>query len=217
MRADFLGELDEPAHALVLAVLRRRRWSKGETIYRQGELDDSLYLVERGRVAMQVGTATGHTATTAVFGPGDSFGHLALLSSRAPRTATALALQPTETGVLTRDAFNDIRERYPQIEVALLQLIAEHVSGLADQLTQAMFTPVERRLLARLVALAPAYAANHEIITVTLTQEELAAMVGTTRPTVNQILRAAEKDGLLRLARGRVELVDIPELRRRSC
>jgi CRP/FNR family cyclic AMP-dependent transcriptional regulator len=216
MRADFLTELDERDQEVVLAAMGHRRWAKGETLFRQGEPGDSLSLIERGRVAMQFVTPSGQNITTAVFGPGRSIGHIALLSGRAPRTLSAVAIQPTETAVLTRAGFNDLRRRYPRLEEVVLELMGEHITALALQLTQTMYAPVDQRLLKRLVAMAPAYSVDDGPTTVTLTQEELAVMVGTTRPTVNQILRAVEKDGLIRLGRGRIVLVDLAEIERRA-
>jgi CRP-like cAMP-binding protein len=49
-----------------------------------------------------------------------------------------------------------------------------------------------------------------------ITQDDLASMAGTTRPTVNRVLKAAEADGLVALARGRIEVLDAPQLTRRS-
>jgi CRP-like cAMP-binding protein len=49
-----------------------------------------------------------------------------------------------------------------------------------------------------------------------VTQDDLATMAGTTRQTVNRVLRQAQDNGLLRLARGSVEIADAPGLARRA-
>jgi CRP/FNR family transcriptional regulator, cyclic AMP receptor protein len=75
----------------------------------------------------------------------------------------------------------------------------------------------ERRVLRRVAELADVYAAgvNGEV-QIQLTQEELAGLAGTSRATVNAVLRDAQERGLLALGRGRVAVRDGDELTRRA-
>ena len=69
-------------------------------------------------------------------------------------------------------------------------------------------------MLRRLLAVAHQFGEGGTVVT--LTQDDLASMAGTTRPTANRVLKRAEADGLLRLSRGRIEILDADQLARRA-
>jgi CRP-like cAMP-binding protein len=77
---------DEVQRLLQLA--RRRTFKRGEVVFHRGDPADSMHLVSKGRFAVRVMTPLGEQATIAVRGPGDSFGELALVAEKAPRSAT---------------------------------------------------------------------------------------------------------------------------------
>jgi CRP-like cAMP-binding protein len=78
-----------------------------------------------------------------------------------------------------------------------------------------MFVPADIRVLRRLLEVAQRFGENDGTL-ITLTQDDLASMAGSTRSTANRVLKRAEADGLLRLARGRIEILDLDELARRA-
>jgi CRP/FNR family transcriptional regulator, cyclic AMP receptor protein len=81
----------------------------------------------------------------------------------------------------------------------------------------ALYLPVERRVLRRLVELARLYGGDGGgEARVPLTQEELAQLAGTSRATVNQVLREEEKRGTLELRRGATLVRDREALARRA-
>ena len=213
----------------VLAAAVTRRFSRGETLVQEGEPGESLHLVSSGRLAVRVSTPDGATATLTVISAGDSFGELALLGDHV-RTATVVALESSETLVLTRSAFDALRRSHPGVERALTQALARRVQELSAALLEALYEPVERRVMARLVDLARTYGAPtgplapsrpgappavRRPVVVPITQDDLAGMAGTTRPTTNQVLQRLADEGVLTLGRGRIELRDVAALRRR--
>ena len=219
----------------VLAAAVPKRFRRGETLVQEGEPGESLHLVSAGRLAVRVSTPDGATATLTVISAGDSFGELALLGDHV-RTATVVALEPSETLVLTRSAFDALRRSHPGVERALTQALARRVQELSAALLEALYEPVERRVMARLVDLARTYGAPAgpaalgrpgsppaaprpadvpRPVVVPITQDDLAGMAGTTRPTTNQVLQRLADEGVLTLGRGRIELRDVPALRRR--
>ena len=83
-----------------------------------------------------------------------------------------------------------------------------HVRRIDAQLMEALFVPVDRRVVRRLQSLADIYASvgQSDDIDVTLTQDDLASLAGTSRATVNRVLRQAEEAGALSLSRGRIRV-----------
>ena len=83
-----LRPLEEEDRRRVLAAASRHRYRRAEAIFREGDRGDSLHLLDKGHVAVQMTTPLGDVLTLAVLGPGEMFGELAVLSSQPFRTAT---------------------------------------------------------------------------------------------------------------------------------
>jgi CRP/FNR family transcriptional regulator, cyclic AMP receptor protein len=200
----------------VLGLARRRKFSRGEVVFHEGDPGDTLHLIDRGHVAVRVTTPLGDMATLRIIGPGEYFGELALVSP-APRSATITALEPTETLVLHRDQINRIRLEHPDVEQALLDLVVGEVRRLSAALLDAMYAPVPLRLARQLVGLARSYQADAQgRVVIPLTQDDLASLCGTTRPTINQLIGKLTDNKLLEVARGRVIVTDLPGLARKA-
>ena len=188
----------------VLAAARRRTFAKGEVVFHDGDPGDSLHLVAKGRFAVRVMTPVGDVATLGIRGPGDSFGEMALVDPESHRSATVQALEPAETRALAYSQLGHVR---PAVDRMLVALLAHHLRRNNQLLLDALYVPAERRVLRRLLELGSP---------VVLTQEELAQLAGTSRATVNRVLRDEEKRGVLRLDRGLITVLDVDALRRRA-
>ncbi|HEY2779024.1 MAG TPA: Crp/Fnr family transcriptional regulator [Gaiellaceae bacterium] len=199
----------------LLQFARRRRFSRNEVVFHRDDPGDSLHLVQRGRFAVRVMTPLGDTATIAVRGPGDSFGEMALVAEHPRRAATVAALEDAETMAVYREDFERVRSRHPTINEMLFRFLTNEVRTLNELLLEALYVPVKKRVRRRLVALAVLYPGVDGPL-VLLTQETLAELVGTSRATLNQVLRDEEKRGAIELSRGRIRIVDVADLARRA-
>jgi CRP-like cAMP-binding protein len=192
----------------LLALARRRRFARNEVIFHEGDPGDTLHLVAKGHIAVRVTTPLGDVATVRVLKAGDFFGELAIISP-GPRNATAVALDAVETRAVHRDQFDALRARDPAIDRVIIEALVTEVRRLAVQLVDALYIPVEKRIWRRVVDLAAIFAnSDRSAVSIPLTQEELAQVVGATRPTINRTLKEGEDAGVVRLARGRVEVLD---------
>jgi CRP/FNR family transcriptional regulator, cyclic AMP receptor protein len=195
----------------ILAAARRVRLSRGEILFHEGERGDSVYLVETGKVAVRISTSEGALVTVALLGPGSAVGELALLDDER-RTATVQAVEPVAVLRLYRRDFAELRRQHPSVTEFLVKSLAATVRRLDAQLVEAFHLPAEARVRRRLHALAEVYDKGARVIQVDLTQEELAQLAGTTRPTLNRVLREEERRGTLRLGRGRIVILDRAQL-----
>jgi CRP-like cAMP-binding protein len=206
-----LSSLSPADRERVINACRRRHFARGETLFHHGDPADGLHLLDRGRVAVRVLTPQGDQVILTVLGPGKVFGELALVDPKSRRTATITALEACETIVLHRAKFESLRTAYPQIDRFLVASLAAQVAWLSEHLLEMLFVPSQLRVIGRLLVLAEEFGDAP----ITMTQEELGLMSGTTRPTVNEVLRDLDRRGAVRLGRGRIEVLDIPGLRRR--
>jgi CRP-like cAMP-binding protein len=209
----FEGVPDEDVRA-VLALARRRTFRRGEVVFHRGDPADSVHLIAKGRFDVCIGTALGDVVALAIRAPGDTFGELALLTGEE-RTATVAAIEPGETLVVRAAELRRLAKRHPALDEALVRLLAEQVQRLSELLVEAYTVDAEMRVVRRLLELVPVYGGRPPV-TIPLRQEDLASLAGTSRATVNRVLRRAERDGLVELHRGRTLVLDPEALRRRT-
>src|SRR3974390_957496 len=193
----------------------RRRFGRGEVIFHEHELGATAHVIERGHVAVRVATELGGIATVSVLGPQEIFGEGALFSDDARRSATVVALEPVVTRWLDVEHFARIRAD-PRVQEFLMRAVTARLRSTTDHLLEALFVPVETRVLRRLVTLADEFARAEDRVVLPVNQEDIASMAGTTRPTANRVLRGAEESGLIELRRGRITIVDRATLTRRA-
>jgi CRP-like cAMP-binding protein len=212
MEFELLAGLADGDRRALLATAVRRRFARGEVVFHEGDLGDTFHLIAKGRIAVRVSTPDGDVATLTVLGAGAGFGEQAILDRESRRSATAVALEATETLTLTKAAFDDLRTRHADVANVLVAHLAQRVLALSDQLVEALYLSAEKRVLRRVLDLDELYGG----VAVPVTQEQIASMAGTARPTANRVLQAAADEGLVALTRGRIEVVDREGLVRRS-
>jgi len=198
------------------AGLRRRAYRRDEVIFHQGDPADTLHLIAAGHASARVTMPGGEFVVVGILGPGDAVGELALVGGPRPRGATVVALERCETLSLGRDEFERLRTAYPGVDRFLVELLARRVDKLNTYLTEVLFVPAERRVLRRLLELCELYPADGQGIVIPVTQETLASLAGTTRPTANQVLRRLVADGIVTVSRSQVVVVNHAGLRQRA-
>ena len=207
----FLEGLSQADIDHVLAVTRARRFDRGEALFLHGDRADAVYVIDRGRVAVRVVTLDGQTATLAVRGPGDIVGELALLSDETLRTATAVALEPTETMRIGRDDFAALQAGRPTVSDVLIRILATRLQQTSALLVEALLDPAPVRVCNRLAGLAELATERAGERAIDLSQEDLASLAGTTRALVNRVLQGERRAGRVRLARGRIIVLCEPD------
>lgn len=210
MSTDFelLRGLDGDERRQLLAACTPRRFRRRDIVCHEGDPGDCLHLITTGRLIVRVTTPLGHTATLSLLSAGDSFGELALLSPEARRTATVVAIEDADTLTLSRAQLARLRRDHPQIDRILTNTLAAQVRRLSAMVLEALYLPVDERVIRRLAQLARAYGGNAAVAEIRLTQDDLASMAGTTRATANKVLRELEDKRVLTLGRGTITVVD---------
>ena len=211
MEWPLLADLEPEDVRQLLAIARRRVFGKGDIVFHRDDPADSLHLIVRGRFAARVATPQGDSVLLEVLGPGQSFGELALLLPGATRSATVSALEDGETRSVYRDDFALLQRTHAGVKDVLLRLLAEQLRRASDRIVEAHFVDADTRVRRRLCELAETYDGG----IVPLTQEDLAAMAGTSRATVNRVVREETARGVVEHARGRVTVLDAHALRSR--
>jgi CRP-like cAMP-binding protein len=216
-RVQLFAGLDRATLERLAAGLRTRRFRRNEVLFHQGDPGDSLFIVTSGAVKILLPSEEGDEAILATVRAGAFFGELALLDG-APRSATAVALEPTETLVLPRDRFRLLIDTEPASRDALLAALATELRRLTDHVEELHFLDMTGRMAARLVRLARASGVAGPDGSIQLdgpyTQGDLASMIGATRQSVNKLLGQFVDDGLIRMDKDAIVIVDLAGLER---
>jgi CRP/FNR family transcriptional regulator, cyclic AMP receptor protein len=218
-RVQLFAGLDRASLERLATGLRTRRFRRNEVLFHQGDPGDALFIVTSGAVKILLPSEEGDEAILATVRPGAFFGELALLDG-APRSATAVAMEPTETLVLPRDRFRTLIDTEPATRDALLAALAGELRRLTDHVEELHFLDMTGRMAARLLRLARGAGAPGPDGSVRLdgsyTQGDLASMIGATRQSVNKLLGQFVDEGLIRVDPDAIVIIDLPGLERTS-
>ena len=200
--------LDETQLQKVSKLLKERRYRKGEIIFHQDDPGGYLYIIGVGRVRIYVAGPDGREVTLRIFGPDSNFGELSMLDGES-RSASAAALDDVTTYVLYREDFlNLLRENFALVQ-HILVILAERVRYTTNYSEQLAFLSAPGRVAALLVRLAGAEAAAVQApIRLELSQQELADFANTTREWVNRALHDFAAEGLVRVERRAVVILN---------
>jgi len=201
----------------IARVARRHRYERDDVIFYQDDPGDTFYVILNGQVKVSVSSPEGQEAILVMLDTGDSFGEFALLDEQ-PRSATIQATRPTEVLALRKEEFHRIIRQWPEIALGLLRVMTKRLRD-TDQLVQdAAFLDVAERLAKKLLSLVE----QHGRITprgieldIQLTQQDLAAMIGATRESVNKQLGAFRDRGIVAVDRQRITILKPDALRAR--
>jgi len=179
----------------------------GEILFQKGDRGDALFGIRRGQIRIETGSPDGGRLTMNVLGAGDLFGEIAVLDGQ-PRTADALAAEPSELFVVRRNDFLTYLESEPQVTVKLIELLCQRIRWASDRFEESILLPLQVRLARRLCALAADFGSE-----VCISQEQLGIYVGAARESVNRQLQQWRRQGILELHRGRILLLNANRLR----
>jgi|GEM_PF-51841 len=205
-------QLDAQALALLQNMIRVRRYRARRIVYNQGDASDALFVVVSGYVKSgRLGTI-GRVQLTTVCGPGEIVGEMSLLDG-GRRGSTVTVLEDAELLVISREVMSRLLESSPMLARTLLQLTARRFRSLTDRFDSVSSMAVSERLAGALYALAKKYgragAANEVAIPIRLSQQDLGSLIGTSRETVNKMLRSWADRRLIRQDAGRVIICNL--------
>lgn len=201
--------------AALSALVRRRCWTAGAMIFQRGDAGDHLLAIRRGRVRLSLSSPQGREVVLRAVGAGEILGEMALIDG-LPRSADAHALQDTDCLVLSRSAYCAVAERHPDVSLAMAQYLCSLLRSTNYQLESIAIYDLQARLARFFLFLLeqkhgadipPAPELRHG-----LNQSDLSAILGASRPKVNQALQALTTLGTIR-REGAALVCDVPMLR----
>jgi CRP-like cAMP-binding protein len=197
----------------LLSHARVVRYSAGQEIFAKGSPGRSMMAILSGSVRISAPSPVGHDVVLAILSAGEVFGEIALIDGE-DRTADATAIADCTMLVLDHRDFVPFLERRADLGILLLKLLCHRLRKTDEQFEEMMFGRLQDRIAKALIRLARG--TGHfegSAVTLHLSQEELAGMVGATRESVNKQLQIWQDLGVVRLGRRLIEICDLPAIK----
>ncbi|MDE2361192.1 MAG: Crp/Fnr family transcriptional regulator [Hyphomicrobiales bacterium] len=199
--------LDPGALERLARYMRHTSARKGQILFRKGDEGSFLMILVEGSVKIAAPTEDGREALFNILRRGEMFGEIAVLDGQ-PRTADAIALTDCSLLMLNRRDVVVFLEQNPQVALQFISVLCRTVRHTSERLESVMFLGVTARLARALRTF------KDEKDEITLTQRELGQIIGSSRESVNQKLKAWETQNWVRLEKGRILIVDVAALDR---
>jgi CRP-like cAMP-binding protein len=193
-----LDALLAPAHA--------RRFDKGASIFEQGALADSFFLLLDGHVQASKLAPDGRQIIVRYIDPGELFG-IAAQIRETTYPATAKAVVESLALVWPSSIWPELASKFPALSSGLLQSVGARLADANTRVMEMATEPVDRRLARALLRLAAQSGRSVDSgveIDFPVTRQDLGEMIGATLFTVSRLLSAWESEGLIESGRARI-------------
>lgn len=193
--------LDAAALAALAGLARQRQWQPGEVLFQRDDPGDWMVALAAGRVKLTLLAPGGRELILRHAEAGDTLGEFALVDG-GPRSADATAVQATTGFVLDRARFSALAEAHPALGLSVARYFCRRLRETTEQLEGIALYQLEARLarflLFTLRQLNGADLPPTAVLRLEISQGDLAAVLGASRPKVNRALQALEAAGAIR-------------------
>jgi CRP-like cAMP-binding protein len=188
-----------------LREIRRR-----QVVYLPGDPGDAVYFVNGGRLKVSKVTRDGKELTLAYRVPGEIFGELCLIEG-GPREEMAEAMENALITAIERTLFETILQKEGAIGARLVKVVAQRRRDVENKIEQLIFKDVNAKLAELLLRLGEEYGiddARGTLVSLKITHQEMANLIGSTRETVSLTLSQFKRRGFIHTDGRKVILAD---------
>lgn len=204
--------LDDTELALLNSAKKHREYLPGEAIYHEGDPANGVYCLESGMAGIRKIDANGNSVLLRLAYPGDTMAYQSfLVGGEHPNGAEAL--QPTVACFIDRTTVRAMLEVNPALGLRFLQHAARDLQGSDDKVMQGVTLTVRARFAHLLLVLLERFGSETEdgstTLTLPLSRQDMAAMIGVRPESMSRTIRSLEDDGIASFS-GRI--VRVPEI-----
>ena len=180
-----------------------RKAERGEIIQLEGEPVEELYFVASGAIKVFKTSAEGKEQILSVIRPGDAFNDIAIFDSGLS-PVSAQAMTSVTLYRIGRSELNTLLHQHPRLALNTTRVLAERTRQLMSLVEDLSF----RHVIGRVAKVLLENAGDGTTPGTRLTQQEMAAMVGSVREVVARSLKALESEGAISLERNRIRITN---------
>lgn len=195
------SDLNDVEIADVAAIVRIQKVSRLRHIFYEGDERKYVYMVRKGTVKITKVDEEGREQIVSFLQPGDMFPHIGFFDD-SPYPGTAVAIEDLVIACIPILEFEKLMARQPKIAVKVMRVLGRKILELQQKLQDVTQQNAAERISRTLAHLAEQYGENEgsgRMLSLRVTNRELANMVGTTRETVNRVLNELKRQGVIDL------------------
>jgi CRP/FNR family cyclic AMP-dependent transcriptional regulator len=172
-------------------------FEKDQDIFRQGDVADTVYYIQKGKIKLTVLSKHDKEAVVGILGAGQFFGE-GCMNGHTLRIGTTTALEHCRVTAITKQAMKAALHEQPKLSDLFVAYLLTRNSRIEEDLIDQLFNSSERRL-ARMLLLLSQFGQEGapQLISPNISQETLADMIGTTRSRVSHFMNKFRKLGLI--------------------
>ena len=214
-RVPIFAEFTDEEVAAICSTVTPRRFARHEFIVREGEPGDTFFVIASGSVAVCRISPDGRETILSILKEGDFFGEMSMFDSSL-RSASIKTLSEVEVGLIKQETFLEMLEEHPRLARQFVVVLAERLRVANRLVATTTSQDARARVASLLLYLAERFGEPSDDgtrITLRLTHQEMANMIGTTRETVNRALNRFWDDHLVDRRSPQLVLTDMNGLR----
>ena len=192
------NHLEDSAMNYIAEKAQTKHYQKGEFLFRSEEIEDSLYIINRGKIRIYRLADSGKEQLVRILNPGDFTGEWTLFNPDAVHEEYAEAIRDTVVCMIQRKDVQDFLEQYPAISLKLLAEMSKRLESSERQTTQVALESVITRLVLFLAENVEPEMGNSPTITLPMGKKDIASYLGTTPETISRKFGELEDEGLIR-------------------
>lgn len=204
----YFAGLDQSELESITRHVFEKKAVRGEILVFEGEPADTLFFVIEGVVKVFKTSADGKEQILQIIRPGDSFNDVPVFTGGI-NLASAEAMSDVLLYLLKKNDLADIIRENHRVSLHVIGILSERVQRLVSLVEDLSF----RHVTGRVAKVLLEYAGDGADEKTRLTQQEMAAMIGTAREMVGRALKTLEEEGTIRMERNRVIITDQETLR----
>ena len=180
-----------------------KKVSRGEIFIFEGDAADTLFFVVEGVVKVFKTSAEGKEQILQIIRPGESFNDVPVFIGES-NLASAESMSNVIIIAIKKNDMESIIREYPKVATNVIRILSERVTQLVSLVEDLSF----RNVTGRVAKVLLEYAGDGADDKPRLTQQEMAAMIGTAREMVGRSLKTLEEEGTIRMERNRVVITN---------
>ncbi|MFA5575466.1 MAG: response regulator [Brumimicrobium sp.] len=190
-----------------------KSFGKKEVVYSEGDTPKWLYHVKEGHVRNYKVTKDDKELVTGIYGAGDFFGYIELLSP-GNYQEFSVTIEGAKLALIPKEEFEKLILSNKDVSINFIKLLAGDILEREDELVSLAYNTVRKRVANALVKLYDKYQEGlAERVEVVVSRDELASMVGTATESVIRILSEFKKDGYIKSKGSLITILDYQSLK----
>jgi len=211
----FFSLLTDKELELIDAIAVNKKFKKGEYIFFEGESGDKFFIIKEGQVKLTKMIKNGDEQILNIFSDNDIIAEIVAFD-KGNYPASAITMTDTNVIVFDQSELENLILKHPSIGLKLLREMSSRLRRAQQNVRDLALKDSSARVAGLLIFLAEKYGKNKNnnvILDISLTQQELASMIGSSRETVSRVLGQFESKNLIKTSRKKIIIYSLDKIR----